>query len=34
MPNALYPYEVNWQIGDGKWFVNPNWHDLKSYTKA
>ena len=23
MPNVPYPYEVNWQIGHGKWFLNP-----------
>jgi hypothetical protein len=22
MPNVPYPYEVNWQIGHRKWFLN------------
>ena len=24
MPNVPYPYEVNWQIGHRKWFLNTN----------
>ena len=31
MPNAPYPYEVNWQIGHGKWFLNTNLFLIKPF---
>ena len=31
MPNVPYPDEVNWQIGQRKWFLNTNLFLIKSF---
>ena len=31
MPNFPYPSEVNWQIGQRKWFLNTNLFLIKSF---
>jgi hypothetical protein len=34
MPNVPYPYEVNWQIGHRKWFLNTNLFLIKQFLIA
>ena len=34
MPNVPYPYEVNWQIGHRKWFLNINLFLIKEFLIA
>ena len=34
MPNVPYPYEVIWQIGHRKWFLNTNLFLIKQFLIA
>ena len=34
MPHVPYPYEVNWQMGHRKWFINTNLFLIKQFLIA